>query len=68
MKFFVLGVFSAWGYGGIAFLAIPPVMTAALLAVYAEEVYYILLKGDSKQLVNSLCWLLGTHPVGIQVF
>ena len=67
MFIFVLGLYEFWGWGGIAFLCAPPILTAVMIAIYVEEVYYILLKGDSKQLINSLCWLLGMYPVSILV-
>jgi len=56
-------VFSSWGAGGIIFLTIPTFLTAVMLAIFLEECYYIFLKGDSKELINSLLWILSTHPV-----
>ncbi|CAK8689013.1 unnamed protein product [Clavelina lepadiformis] len=55
-------VYERWSYGGVVFLTVPPVLSLALLLVYCEEVYYILRKADSKDLRNSLLWILGTFP------
>ncbi|XP_002131316.2 organic solute transporter subunit alpha [Ciona intestinalis] len=56
-----------WGAGGIVFLTIPPVLSLVMIALYCEEVYYVFLKSNSKELRNSLLWILGTYPAVILI-
>nr|XP_009859757.1 organic solute transporter subunit alpha isoform X2 [Ciona intestinalis] len=60
-------VFESWGAGGVVFLAIPPILLVIMLAIYFEEIHYILLKSNSKDLRNSLLWILGSYPAVLLV-
>jgi len=60
-------VFEHWGVGGIFFLLIPPLCSIISILVYAEEIMYIFRKSNSKDLRNSLLWLLGVLPTVITV-
>jgi len=59
---FSADVYEEWGAAGIIYLAIPVLFSCLSLAIYIENVIYILRKSNSKDLRNSLLWLLGIHP------
>ncbi|XP_039270160.2 organic solute transporter subunit alpha-like isoform X1 [Styela clava] len=55
-------IVNAWGAGGVIVLLIPGILTLISIGIYAEEIYYVMLKSNSKPLRNALLWILSTFP------
>lgn len=59
---FASNVVEEWGAGGVAFLVIPSLLVALSFAIFCEEVYYVMLKSNSKMLRNALLWIMSSFP------